>query len=37
LPIFLRDFYLKRLQTYYKTEAKELEKELKRAKTDFPR
>ena len=32
LPIYLRSFYLKRLQTFYKQEAAELTKELNRHK-----
>ena len=33
LPIHLRSFYLKRLQTYYKKEADEMQKELNKHKS----
>ena len=32
LPIYLRLFYLKRLESYYKEEAKEIKKEIAQAK-----
>jgi hypothetical protein len=35
LPIYLRHFYLRRLQTFYKKEAEELRKELDKHKTSF--
>jgi len=35
LPVYLRSFYLKRLQTFYKQEADELQKEMNKHKTSF--
>jgi len=35
LPIYLRSFYLKRLQTFYKKEVEELRKEMNKHKTSF--
>ena len=32
LPVYLRLFYLKRLESYYKEEAKEIKKEIAQAK-----
>jgi len=35
MPIYLRHFYLRRLQTHYEDEVKELRKEFNKSKTRY--
>ena len=35
MPIYLRHFYLRRLQTHYEEEAKELRKEFNKSKSKY--